>query len=451
MTVLTPIHGADAATHVGSLDDPAHEMRLTKVLGALFVPLLIGGLSIMPLDSAALGGGAVTVSGNRQAVQHRAGGIVSALFVKEGQSVRKGDVLLTLSSTEIAAQERALTRETYALMAQRERLIAERDGNSVVAMPPEFSALRPNERAVALAALKPQRRIFETRRLATNAQLGILARRDSQTATQTLGYRRQIEANRQQRRLIADERDALDQLVKQGYATRTRLRAVERAAAQLDGEYGALNAQIARMGEVSGEIAMQSVGVTRDMAKEVSQDLRDVSLRLDETIPKLVALREELRRAQIKAPSAGKVLNLRAFTVEGVVAPGEVIMEIVPIDRDLVITARLAPSYADDIRVGQGAQIRFPGLHGRNLPLINGRITNVSADSKTDDRTGQSFFQIEIEVPRATLTHEVRAVQFAQIVAGMPAEVFVPLRKRTALQFLLEPLIQSFWHAGREE
>lgn len=451
MTVFVPIQAAEADTHVGSLDDPAQEMWLTRLLVGLFVLLFLGGLAIMPLDSAALGGGAVTISGNRQAVQHRAGGTVSALFVKEGQGVRKGDVLLALSSTEIAAQERALTLETYALMAQRERLIAERDGKSAMAMPLEFSALEAEERASAMAAFDAQRRIFQARDLSTKAQLGILGQRDRQAETQVLGYRRQIEANRHQRKLIADELDALHELVKQGYATRTRLRAVERTAAQLDGEYGALTAQIARMGEASGEIAMQSVGVTRDFAREVSQELRDVMLRLDENIPRLAALREELQRARIRAPAAGKVLNLRAFTVGGVVAPGEVIMEIVPIDRDLVITAKLAPTYADDIRVGQGAQVRFPGLHSRNLPLVHGRITNVSADSKTDERTGQSFFQIEVQVPRATLEKQVRAVQFAQIVAGMPAEILVPLRKRTALQFLLEPLVQSFWYAGRED
>lgn len=441
----------DIGAHVGALDDPAKEIRLSKLLGGLFVVLFFGGLAIMPLDSAAVGAGAVAVSGNRQAVQHRSGGTISALFVKEGQSVRKGDVLLTLSATETAAQERALTLETYALIAQRERLIAERDGKSSVAAPPEFSALDNEERQLAQAALDTQRQVFQTRHLATRAQLGILAQRDRQTASQVTAYRRQIEANRYQRRLIADELDGLERLAKQGYVSQTRLRAVERTASQLDGEYGALNAQISRMGEASGEIAMQSVGVTRDFAKEVSQDLRDISLKLDEDTPKLAALREELQRAQVRAPATGKILNLHAFTVGGVVAPGEVIMEIVPVDRNLVITARLAPGYADDLQVGQNAQVRFPGLHSRNLPLVDGRISSVSADSKTDDRTGQSFFQIEVQVPRQALEKEMRAARLSRIVAGMPAEVFVTLRRRTALEYLLEPVVQSFWYAGREQ
>jgi HlyD family secretion protein len=451
MTATAPIDAHSSSVHVGSLDDPAREMRWATILGAIFIVVFIGGLGLMPLDSAALGGGAVTVSGNRQAVQHRGGGIVSALFVTEGQRVRKGDVLLTLSATEIGAQERALTVEAYALMAQRERLIAERDGKNGVEVPPEFASVGANDRPLALAALETQRRVFETRRLATKAQIGILSQRNRQADTQVVGYRRQIDANREQRRLISDELAALRTLMEKGYASKSRVRSVERAAAQLDGEYGALNAQIARMGEASGEIAMQSVGVTRDVAKEVTQDLRDVTLRLDELNPKLIALREELQRAQIRAPAGGKVLNLRTFTVGGVVASGEVIMEIVPTDRDLVITAMLAPTYADDIQIGQSAQIRFPGLHSRSLPLIDGRITNVSADSRIDERTGQSFFEIEVQVPLTTLEQQVRTLQSTNIIAGMPAEVMVPLRKRTALQFVLEPIIQSFWRAGRED
>ena len=146
-----------------------------------------------------------------------------------------------------------------------------------------------------------------------------------------------------------------------------------------------------------------------------------------------------------------KDTHLHAFTVGGVVAPGEVIMEIVPVDRNLVITARLAPGYADDLQVGQNAQVRFPGLHSRNLPFVDGRISSVSADSKTDDRTGQSFFQIEVQVPRQALEREMRAARLSRIVAGMPAEVFVTLRRRTALEYLLEPVVQSFWYAGREQ
>lgn len=126
-------------------------------------------------------------------------------------------------------------------------------------------------------------------------------------------------------------------------------------------------------------------------------------------------------------------------------------MEVVPQDRDLVIEAKVSPTDADDLRVGQLTQIKFSALHERNLPLLDGKITKLSADSFTDERTSQRFFSVEISVPESELgkVREVRG-ENTGLQAGLPVEVMVPLKKRTALAYLLEPLTQTLWRAGRE-
>lgn len=451
MASVYPAHDLPQ-TVLDETDDPRSEKRLAAIVAGLFFIVFLGWAAFVPLDSGAIATGTVAVSGNRQAVQHRDGGIVSALHVREGQIVRKGQVLLSISANEIEATERGLAAETYALIAQRQRLIAERDGLGAMARPAEFTALTGDDAKLAEDAWQGQVRLSAARRNAKGAQHGVLSQRSRQADEQIAGYERQLAANREQRALLADEIKGMKQIEAKGWAATNRIRALERAAAQLDGEYGALGAQIARAREGIGEVSMQSVSIDRDTIQEVSEQLRDVNVRLDENRPKLAAARAQLARTQVRAPASGKVVGLKVFTVGGVVAAGEVLMEIVPQDRELVIQAVVSPRDADDLFVGQNAQVRFTAIQERNLPILEGRISRVSADSFTDERSGEHFFRAEVRVPEGELAR-VRAVRPGKsiIQAGLPAEVLVPLRKRTALGYLLEPLTQSLWLAGREE
>jgi multidrug efflux pump subunit AcrA (membrane-fusion protein) len=141
---------------------------------------------------------------------------------------------------------------------------------------------------------------------------------------------------------------------------------------------------------------------------------------------------------------------LKVHTIGGVVGPGQTLMEIVPQDKALVVSAKASPSDADDLLIGMDTQVRFSALQDRNLPILHGKISKVSADSLEEDRTGMRYFEVEIIVPQSEL-EKVRKVRGdIGIRAGLPAEVMVPLRKRTALGYLLEPLTQMFWMAGRE-
>jgi HlyD family type I secretion membrane fusion protein len=145
------------------------------------------------------------------------------------------------------------------------------------------------------------------------------------------------------------------------------------------------------------------------MMEEVSGQLRDVQVRLDDLQPKVLAAREQLARATVRAPSGGKVVGLNVFTVGGVVAPGQTLMEIVPQDRRLVIQAKVSPNDADDLKPGQKTQIRFTSLHERDLPLLNGTLTELSADSFTDEKTGVQYFRAEVAAPPRSWTRSARS------------------------------------------
>jgi HlyD family type I secretion membrane fusion protein len=161
-------------------------------------------------------------------------------------------------------------------------------------------------------------------------------------------------------------------------------------------------------------------------------------------VPKLVAAREQLQHSLVRAPATGRVVGLSVFTVGGVVAPAQTLMEVVPEDKMLVVQAQVQPNDADDVYPGQPAQIRFASERNRSLPLLDGRVRTISADSFTDEESGHSYFRAEIEVPPAELDQVRDRLGRSELRPGLPVEAILAVRKRTALQYLIEPLSGTF-------
>jgi len=126
-------------------------------------------------------------------------------------------------------------------------------------------------------------------------------------------------------------------------------------------------------------------------------------------------------------------------------------MDIVPEKADLVVSAKVGIGDADDLRVGQSAQVKFLGLHERNMPIIMGRVTRLSADSLVEEKTGDAYYTAEVRVPADQMQQikNLRGKEF-EFRAGAPVTVLVPLKKRTALQYFFEPLAETMWMAFRE-
>lgn len=446
-----PEYGAKARDFMApERDSVLPELRLGGIIAGAFFVGLLGWASFIPLDAAATAEGIVAVAGNRQAVQHRDGGIVTKLNVQEGQFVKEGDLLLQISASELVAQERGLAGETIALQAQRARLVAERAGARAFSLPPELVSLSPEDRAVADEAMRGQQLLFQARRNSADTERSVLEQRIRQHAEQIAGIDSQKFSNEMQKELLNDELEGLRKLVPSGYVALNRVRAMERSVADLDGREGTLRSDGARLTEAIGEARLEILAIDRKQAEQVANELRDVQVRLDELMPKLTATRQQITRATVRAPTTGQVVALKVFTEGGVVSAGETLMEIVPQNRSLVIEAKAAPTDADDLHVGMKTQIRFPALQERDIPIIDGEISKVSADSFEDQRTGGHYFQIEVMVPAESLAKLKQMRADGGIRAGLPAQVIVPLRKRTALGYLLEPLASTFWKVGRE-
>ncbi len=145
------------------------------------------------------------------------------------------------------------------------------------------------------------------------------------------------------------------------------------------------------------------------------------------------------------------MVGLSVFTVGGVIAPGQKILEVVPDNTPLIIEANVSPTDADDLYVGQKAEVKVTAFHERDLPVLKGEVTRISADSFSDEHTGQKYFTAEVTVPPT----ELKRIETARgndrgMKAGLPVQVLVPLRNRTAFQNMIEPLTQAVWRSFRE-
>jgi HlyD family type I secretion membrane fusion protein len=429
-----------------SLDNPRRELVIGGTIIVVFFVIFLGWAALAPLDAGAYAQGQIAVSGNRQAVQHREGGVVSALLVAEGDTVQRGQVLLQLSSGELKATERGVASQVFALLAQRARLIAERDRLGRIPTPPEFANLPAEDAVLAQESLRIQQLQFGARRTGRSTETGVLGQRVAQLNEQIAGYEGQIVANVEQQRLIQDELAGMRSLAEKGYAPLTRVRALERTAAQLDGELGSLRAQIARSREAVGEARLQMSGVSTKMNEDVADQLRQIEVELNELRPRMTELRAQIARNEVRAPASGEVVGLTIFTQGGVIQAGQTLMEIVPRDASQVIVAQISPTDVDNLRVGLDTEVKFPGLRERNPPVIHGRVTRISADSFTVQETGASYFRAEIVVPASELAKMGRGAETLR--PGAPVEVVVLLRKRTALTYLLEPLTNNLWRSG---
>jgi HlyD family secretion protein len=432
-------------------DEPARELKWGGLVIFVFFGLFLGWAFFARLDAAAYAQGQIAVAGHRQAVQHKEGGRIAALKVKEGQHVEAGQVLLVLEGADVEAQERAVSSQVIDLQAQRARLEAERGHSPDLTPPPEFASLTGADKAEAERALKLQRNELAARAVSLANSKAVLNQRSAQLRKQIEGLTQQMGSTKDQSKLIGEELANIKELQAQGYASVNRVRELQRTEAALRGAQSDLSANAAKSGEQIGEVQMQSLGLDTQRQEDVAKELRDVDYQLGDLLPKMIALKSQLAKTQIQAPASGEVVGLSVFTVGGVIAPGQKILEVVPDSTPLIIEANISPTDADDLYVGQKAEVKIAAFHERDLPVLKGEVTRISADSFSDEHSGQKYFTAEVTVPPSELTRiETARGNDRSMKAGLPVQVLIPLRKRTAFQYLTEPLTQAVWRSFRE-
>ncbi len=405
-------------------DDPARELRAGWIILFAFFGLFLGWAAFAPLDAAVVADGVVVVAGSRQTIQHRDGGIVSRIAVQEGQHVEAGDTLIELAAPEVVAQYQTLLAQVIDAQLQRARLVASMSGAKTLATPPEWRALSPEDREIAEAALA---------RHVREAGVGRGTPQWTVYDARLAGYAEESAAVARQDVSLRDELAGMRELAAEQLVPLTRVRALERALADLDARRAELRASAASARE------------------ERDAELRKADSRIAELTPQLASAAEQVAQTRVRAPVAGNVVGLSVHTVGGVIRPGERILDLVPADEELVVEAHVRPEDADSIRPGHPSEVRLRAFTGRDLPVLEGKVTRISADRFVDEQTKQGYFIAQVQVPDSEMKRIAKLRgKDAILRPGLPATIVAPTRKRTALQFLLEPLNQALWRSFRE-
>lgn len=411
------------------------------------VALVFGGLIawsvFAPFEGAVLTSGQISVESNQQAVQHLEGGIVREIYVREADAVTEGQKLLSLDATSTDASLLALEARLYGLLGNEARLIAERDGTDTLSLRPGFEDFA--ERPEMQAALSAQETLLRARGANLGTQATILRQRIDQLNTRIAGMQNEITAKDDQIALVEDEISRFETLMERGQAVVTRVLALKRDRARLQGEKDGLVSDIAatrvQIGEARSEIARLDQG----NREAVLTELRDVQTQIGELAEQRTALLDRSGRLDILAPRSGRVLGIRAHTVGGVIRASEPIMYIVPENDRLVARVRISPADIDEISIGQRAVLRFSAFNQETTPTFEGTVIKVSADAFADEATGATFYEAMIEIPDAAL-----ASSRFTLLPGMPVEASLTTESRNVLSYLVKPLTDSLSRTFRE-
>ena len=400
---------------------------------------------IAPISTAAIAPGEVTVESRRKTVQHLEGGIVKRIAVRDGDVVKKGQVLIHLDPTQPGAVRSLMEGRLLAARTLAARLRAERENLSGIKFPPDLLARSSD--AEVREAIEGQRRIFTARRKAIANKINLLKKRDGQVRSEIRGLRAQVRADDKQLKLIEQELTGVRTLVKKGLVAKPRLLALERRAAEIGGNRGRNTAAIARAEQSIGETRLKIEELKTARANEIARELRAVEEQLLDLRERNMAAADVFSRTEIRAPIAGTVVGLKISTPGGVVAPGEALMDIVPADDALIVEAKVMPQDIDIVRPGLSAQVRFTALSQRNSVPVEGDVVSVSADRLADQFMPEGYY-----LARVILSPEAMdALGGVDLHPGMRAEVMIVTGARTALSYFLKPITDSFNRSFREE
>ena len=430
-------------------DEPSGSVRGPVLAGLIIVLGLLGGSTawalLAPLNSAVIAPATLVVESNRRDVQHLDGGIVRSLHVREGAEVQAGDVLITLDPTRAQAPLLILSAAIDANRVLMARLRAEDTGVQAMTLEPDLVERVGTDSALA-DVVRGQQALFEARRDARNGQIEVLQQRVGQLEIQITGLEAQERARQRQIALVQDELDGVNELLRNGFAPRIRALALQRELAKLQGEQGEYLSTVARTRQQIGEAQLQILQVDRTFREEVAKVMQDTQNTLRENQERLAASQDVVRHLEIRAPISGTVVGLTVHTVGGVLPPGRVLMQIVPERDTLIIEGQVQPQDIEALQEGQEALIRFTALLQRNLPNLTGRVTLISADRVTDERSGIPYYKVRVAPDEASLA----AVADRRLIPGMPAEVTITTGTRTAARYLVDPLLDVLRASMRE-
>ncbi len=401
--------------------------------------------AVAPLSSAAVSSGQVILDSNRKTIQHLEGGIIKEILVKEGSLVKEGDIIIKLDETAAKAKLDQLKSQYYSELAAQGRLLAERDNKPTIAFSDELLTQKDNP--VVRDNVDSQTRLFEARRKSIDGQIDVLKQKIEQSKQEIVGLEAQAKSARSQMDLLQQEISVVRKLLKEGNAMRPRLLALERQSADLNGQRGEHLAMVSRSQQNIGESEIQMINIKNKFVNDVMSDLKDTQVRVSDLQERIRASQDTFARINILSPITGTITGLKVHTLGGVISPSEKLMDIVPVNDELIIESKVQVQDIDQVHAGLLARVRLTAYKMRYVPMVEGEVKYISADRFTDEKTGAPYYLARVHIPKKSLDD----LPNVKLYPGMPADVLIVTGDRTLLSYLFSPIRDSFSKALREQ
>ncbi|MGE4420292.1 MAG: HlyD family type I secretion periplasmic adaptor subunit [Sulfurimonas sp.] len=418
----------------------------SKVIGfGLAVVFLLFGVfggwaAFAPLAESSVAIGKISADLDKKTLQHLEGGVIESIHVKDGDEVKKGDLLLKLRDVHIKSQLDIFKTQYDDASALYARLVAQRDNKNSVVYPDELQ----NE-----SIKKEQNNIFYETKKSIEDEKIISQNRVVQLQNQIEGLNSLMEAKKSRLASIKEEILEWEDLYRQKLVDKLKIRELSREQNSIEGDISQTASEIAKLSEAINETKNQQLLREKEFTKETLGELVKAKSMLFDLKSKIVSVEDTLLRTNIVAPIDGTVVGLSLHTVGGVVSPGRDILQIVPQDSKLIVVAQVQTSDVDKVKVGLMADIRFSAFNVQKAHVVEGRVVHVSADSFMDEKSGMPYYEAKIEV---TKNGEVQLVDYGfELVSGMPAEVMIKTSERTVLSYLVKPFTDMIARGFNEE
>ena len=398
------------------------------VVSLIFCGLIFLGMALfLPIESASIAEGVVVLDFNKKTIQHLEGGIIDQILVKEGQEVKKDDILLYLHDVKAQSEKKSVQDRLWTMHLQKSRLLAEKENKSSLNLKDFKQFLVEN--FPDLSELDKQK-IKEI----TNNQIKLLISRRAKIFGEIKSLQEKIKSSTEKINIFKKELEMVKPLVAEGNLPLLKEMDLQKAIIDLKYEIDSSKQQIEN--QKSNYFA------------EIFKEIKETDVELTSLVNQSNASSDVLERSVIVAPVEGKIMNIKYHTIGAVIPPAGDIMNIVPNNEDLIIEAKIKPQDIDNINVDMQAKTMLTAYKGKKVPKINGKVINISPDIVFNEKTQESYFIARIAVDKKEIENLKTKVE---LYPGMPAQIFIINASRSIISYLFTPISDSAYKAFREE
>jgi HlyD family type I secretion membrane fusion protein len=429
---------------------PATNVHRTIQIGVIVIVLVFGffgtWITFAPLAGAIVATGTVKVDSNRKTLQHFEGGIVKEIRVRDGDHVKAGETLIVVGDKRVDAAVEVLQGQMDAEMARSARLLAERDWQEAITFPDVL--LGRSHLPEVAQLMTSERKFFEAQRVSLATHLELMEEQIADAKVEIASMQDRASAEDVASDLLSEEIAANETIERSNYVPKVHLLELKRGLQDYRARRGEHLANIAQTEQKIIDLKIRMISLRDEYLQNAARQLTESKAKVFDLEERLRPSEDTLARQHILAPISGTVVDLKVFTVGGVIGPREPLLDIVPDHNPLMIEAQIALESIDNIHVGQEADIRLSAFTRRSTPLVYGRLIYISADRMSErSATGDKYFYLaRIEVD----PKELAAAGNLHMYPGMPAEVYIRTESRTVLDYLMTPIVNSMRRSMRD-